>query len=217
MQVRCSSNEWLDEKRSTCTSRLSVIGRFITCSCAHVSQLFYSVWRMGHCQYQLNQALLCMCILSRIADAEVPDYPHIWQMMIAMLHSNGQLSDRHRDKMSKTCCTAEDYWWWWTHVGREGSCFYWVSHVSIGLATYAPLIPRRGDPESQKNFRPTWAHTVLCETASPVLHRDQNRCEENTVHRADNAPWRSQAAVKRQSNHSCNHRPINQSPGFSKL
>jgi len=20
---------------------------------------------------------------------------------------------RHRERTSRTCCTAEDYWWWW--------------------------------------------------------------------------------------------------------
>jgi len=36
----------------------------------------------------------------------------IWQMMMAMMHSNGQLrTDRDGDieKMLKTCSTAEDY------------------------------------------------------------------------------------------------------------
>jgi len=39
----------------------------------------------------------------------------IWQVMLASLHSNGQLRterDGDRERMSKTCCTAEDYWWW---------------------------------------------------------------------------------------------------------
>ena len=52
---------------------LSVIGGCITCSCAHVSHQFYSVGlrTVHHYQYQLNQTILCMCILSQIADAEV--------------------------------------------------------------------------------------------------------------------------------------------------
>ena len=36
----------------------------------------------------------------------------IWQMMVALLHSNGQRrTERYGDteRMSKTCCTAEDY------------------------------------------------------------------------------------------------------------
>jgi len=39
----------------------------------------------------------------------------IWQMVVALLHSNWQLHEdregrRHRERMSKTCCTAEDHW-----------------------------------------------------------------------------------------------------------
>ena len=36
----------------------------------------------------------------------------IWQMMVVMLHPNGQLRterDGDTERMSKTCCTAEDY------------------------------------------------------------------------------------------------------------
>jgi len=36
----------------------------------------------------------------------------IWQM-VALLHWNGQLrTETQRERMSKTCCTAEDYWGW---------------------------------------------------------------------------------------------------------
>jgi len=29
---------------------------------------------------------------------------------------------RHRERMSKSCCTAEDYWWWWCNFITN----YWL-------------------------------------------------------------------------------------------
>ena len=35
----------------------------------------------------------------------------IWQMMVALLHSNGQLRTEKNGDIEKRCCTSE--WWWW--------------------------------------------------------------------------------------------------------
>ena len=56
----------------------------------------------------------------------------IWQMMVALLLLKWAAEDReiwrYRERMSKTCCTAEDYWWWWT--GSVKNEFNWVQLVS---------------------------------------------------------------------------------------
>jgi len=113
---------------------------------------------------------------------------HDMQMVLAMLHSNVQQRTevwRHRERMSKTCCTAEDYWWWWWFMSFVTTLTVWSWYT---VSVHPVLVLCRNGSKNCESFSLSGRALILVFASPMTLQKWKGNTLNRGIHFISRVP-----------------------------